>query len=331
MKARKTFSPLRRLSLVGLGLLLASAQPAALAQSESTGTIRFVLPFGPGGSTDTLLRLLADGVSGILNAPVVVENKPGASGFIAAQYVARSAPDGRTVFFGSASTLVNNIGMFKQLPYDPVKDFTPVGLIGKQSLVMFARNDAPFKTMKEMVAYAKSNPGVINRGSPGAGTLNNLVSLQMEKQYGFTTTAIPHTGDVQSVTAMMGGNLDISLGGGPTVMSYISSGKLRGLAVMGESRLKALPDVPTIDEAGFEDSHAVAWYALVVPSATPEDRVVKLNAAINEVMARPDVANRIRELGIEPATSTPQEAAQLIDAERARWLPIIRESGIQPQ
>lgn len=331
MNIRKPFSSLRRLSLMGLGLLLASVQPVALAQSDSAGTIRFVLPFGPGGSTDTLLRLLADGVSGILNVPVVVENKPGASGFIAARYVARSAPDGRTVFFGSASTLVNNIGMFKQLPYDPVNDFTPVGLVGKQSLVMFARNDAPYKTMEDMVAYAKANPGVINRGSPGVGTLNNLVSLQLEKQHGFTTTAIPHTGDVQSVTAMMGGNLDISLGGGPTVMSYITSGKLRGLAVMGKSRLSTLPDVPTIDEAGFKNAYAIAWYALVVPSATPEDRVVKLNNAINDVLGRPEVANRIRELGIEPASSTPQEAAQLIEAERARWLPIIREAGIQPQ
>lgn len=305
-------------------LLLATAFLCGSATAQTV--TRIVLPFAAGGGTDLYVRLLAAELSKG-GMQVIVDNKPGASGSIAASYVAHARPDGLTVFVGTNSTLANNTVLFDKLPYDPFKDFAPVTHIGYQPMIIVGRTDLPFSTLQEMVTYAKANPGKINRGSPGAGIISNLAPLMFEREAGIQTTHIPFNGDAPALQALLGGTIDIHGTSITASLPYVQSGKLRVLGVMDSKRLPQVPDAPTFKEAGY-NIDAYAWYTLVAPAGTPADAIMRLNRAVNQVLAREDFMLRARAIGVEPRGGTPDDLARYIKQEYDRWVPLLKSLNL---
>lgn len=310
-------------------LLLATAvvctSGAALAQQP----MRIVVPFAPGGGSDTYTRLLANELTKN-GMQTIVENKPGASGIIAAQQVAHARPDGTTLFLGTNSTLGNNTVLFDKLPYDPFKDFTPVSHIAYQPAIIVARNDLPYKSLQEMVAYAKANPGKINRGSPGIGIITNLAPVMFEKMAGITTTHVPFNGDTPGFQALLGGSIDTF---GTTITGarpHVEAGKIRVLGVMDSKRLPQAPNVPTFKESGY-DIEAYAWYSLVAPAGTPADVVNKINRAVNDVLKSKDFIAKARDMGMEPRGGSPADLGHFIQQEYDRWVPLLKSMDIKKQ
>ncbi|SFM18754.1 tripartite tricarboxylate transporter substrate binding protein [Variovorax sp. OV329] len=318
---------IKRLFIGGLLLALGTAfGPLAHAADPVT---RFVVPFAAGGGTDQYVRLLAAELSkkGI---QVIVENKPGASGIIAADYVAKARPDGHTVLVSSMGTLATNTVMYDKLPYNPAKDFASVTQIAYQPSVIVGRMDLPYKNIKEMVEYAKKNPGKINRGSPGATILTNLAPLKFERDAGFSTTHVPFNGDTPGIQALLGNTIDIQGTSITGSLQHVKAGKLRVLGVMDSKRLPQVPDAPTFKEQGF-DIEALLWYCLSVPSATPKDSISKLSKAVNEVIAEPDFVQRAQAIGMEPRGSTPEQMDKFIRSEFDRWVPVLQSLNLPKQ
>ncbi|MFP5476797.1 MAG: Bug family tripartite tricarboxylate transporter substrate binding protein [Gammaproteobacteria bacterium] len=315
----------RRHFLAGL-LLGACALGTAFAQQNVT---RIVVPFAAGGGTDQYCRILAQELNKH-GMNVIIENKPGASGILAADYVARSKPDGQTVLVSSLGTLANNIALYDKLPYDPAKDFASVTQIAYQPSVIVGRTDLPYKNIKEMVAYAKANPGKINRGSPGASILTNLAPIAFERAQGFSTTHIPFNGDAPALQALLGGQIDIHGTSITGSLPYIKAGKLRVLGVMDDKRLPQVPDAPTFKEMGY-DMVATLWYSFSVPAGTPRAVIDKLNKAVNQVIADPEFVARARAIGMEPRGSTPEELDRFVKTESDRWLPLLQSLNIPKQ
>jgi tripartite-type tricarboxylate transporter receptor subunit TctC len=303
----------------------------ALAPGLAAGqqAIRMVVPFAAGGGTDLYCRILAQEL-GKQGLNIIIDNKPGASGIIAADYVARSKPDGLTVLVSSLGTLANNSVLYDKLPYDPSKDFASVTQIAYQPAIVVGRTDLPYKNIKEMVAYAKQNPGKINRGSPGAAILTNLAPIAFEKEQNFSTLHIPFNGDSPAVQALLSNQIDIHGTSITGSLPYLKSGKLRVLGVMDAKRLPQVPDAPTFKEQGF-DMEATLWYSLSVPTGTPRPVIDRLNAAVNQVIADPDFGVRARAIGMEPRGSTPEELDKFVKVEAERWLPILRSLNLPKQ
>lgn len=301
-------------------LLLATT--VACGSAAAQPVTRIVVPFAAGGGTDQYVRLLASEVTKN-GLQVIVENKPGASGIIAADYVARSRPDGLTVFVGTNSTLANNTVLFDKLPYDPLKDFAPVTHIGYQPMIIVGRSNLPFNSLQEMVAYAKANPDKINRGSPGAGIISNLAPLMFEKMAGIRTTHVPFNGDAPALQALLGGSIDIHGTSITASLPHVQSGKLRVLGVMDGKRLPQVPNAPTFKESGY-NVEAYAWYTLVAPAGTPAEAIDRLNRAINQVLVREDFIVRARAMGMEPRGGSPDDLARYIKQEYERWVPLLK-------
>lgn len=300
-------------------LLLATAMVCGPASAQQV--VKFVSPFAAGGGSDVYTRLVASELSKA-GTQVIVENKPGASGAIAADYVAKSRPDGLTLFVGSTTTMVFNPSQVAKLPYDPLKDFVAVSQIGYQPIILVGRPDLPYSNLKEMVAYAKANPGKINRGSPGAGTPTNLGVLLFERMAGIQTTHVPFNGDAPALQALLGGNLDI-YGTTPTgPMAHVQSGKLRVLGVFDSKRLTQMPNAPTMKESGY-DIEAYGWFALVAPTGTPREAIDRLNKAINQVLTSDDFIAKARAMGMEPRGGSPEQLARYIRSEHDRWTPLL--------
>jgi tripartite-type tricarboxylate transporter receptor subunit TctC len=309
------------------GLLLGFV--AAFGAAQAQQPTRIVVPFAAGGGTDQYARLLANEL-GQHGLKVIVENKPGASGIVAADYVARSRPDGQTLLMSSLSTLATNTVMYDRLPYDPVKSFAPVTQIAYQPTIVVARTDLPYKNIKEMVAYAKANPGKINRGSPGASILSNLAPMAFESMAGISTTHIPFNGDSPGLQALLGSQIDIQGTSITGPQQHIRAGKMRVLGVMDTKRLPQVPEAPTFKEQGY-DIEALLWYGLSAPAATPKDVVERLNRTVNQVLADPGFITRARAIGMEPRGGTPEEFAKYVQSESARWIPLLQRLDLPKQ
>jgi tripartite-type tricarboxylate transporter receptor subunit TctC len=305
--------------------MLAAMGLAAVPAFAQTVT-KIVVPFAAGGGTDQYVRLLANDLTK-KGFQVVVENKPGASGIVAADYVARSKPDGQTVLMSSLGILANNTVIYDKLPYNPQKDFAPVTQIAYQPSIIVGRVDLPYKDIKEMVAYAKANPGKINRGSPGASILTNLAPMAFEKAAGISTTHIPFNGDAPGLQALLGGSTDIHGTSITGPLQHIKAGKLRVLGVMDSKRMPQLPDAPTFKEQGY-DIEALLWYSLSVPAATPRAAIDSLNKAVNQVISDPDFVARARAIGMEPRGGTPEELATFIKSEHDKWVPLLQSLNL---
>ena len=309
-----------------LGLALgACALAPALAQQMT----RIVVPFAAGGGTDQYCRILAQELNK-QGLNVIIENKPGASGIVAADHVARARPDGQTVLVSSLGILANNGVLYDKLPYDPAKDFAAVTQIAYQPAIVVGRTDLPYSNIREMVDYAKAHPGKINRGSPGAAILTNLAPIAFEKEQGFSTLHIPFNGDAPALQALLGRQIDIHGTSITGSLPYVKSGKLRVLGVMDSQRLPQVPDAPTFKEQGF-DMVATLWYSLSVPAGTPRPVIDRLNKAVNKVIADPAFVERARAIGMEPRGSTPEELDRFVQVEADRWLPILRSLDLPKQ
>jgi tripartite-type tricarboxylate transporter receptor subunit TctC len=298
----------------------------AVSSVNAQQVSRIIVPFPPGGGTDVYVRLLASELNK-RGMQIIVENKPGASGIIAAEFVARSRPDGQTILMSSLGILANNTVMYEKLPYDPQKDFASVTQIAYQPAIIVGRPDLPYKNIKEMVAYAKASPGKINRGSPGASILTNLAPMAFEKMAGISTTHIPFNGDSPALQALLGAHIDIDGTSITGPLQHIKAGKMIVLGVMDSKRLPQVPDAMTFKEQGF-DINALLWYSLSVPSATPRDVIDRLNQAVRQILADPDFIIKARNIGMEPRGSTPEELSSFIKAEFDRWVPILQSLNL---
>jgi tripartite-type tricarboxylate transporter receptor subunit TctC len=302
---------------------------SALAQDYPTRPVRLIVAFTPGGTTDLTARLLADAMHRTLGEVVTVENKPGANGAVGAEYVARSDPDGYTLFFSTVGALAINPAFRPDLPYDPVKDFAPVGKVAVNSTLLVVRADMKVASARELADLAHKQPGVITIGITGRGALSDLGLQLYESAAGIKLQAVPYRGAAQAITDILAGHLDGVFGDVPTVMALIRAGKLKPLAATSEMRSPIFPDVPTFVEQGFADTVGDNWAGVLAPAATPPSLIAKFNAAMVAALDDPALRTRLTEEGTVPAPSSPQEFGAFIRTEIARWGRVIKEKGLK--
>ncbi|MDO9284141.1 MAG: tripartite tricarboxylate transporter substrate binding protein [Aquabacterium sp.] len=314
--------------LMTLCLLLAGAGLPALAQTWPSKPIRIVLQFPPGGSTDSVARILAQPLSAALGQPVVVENRPGADGAIAGDHVARAEPDGHTFFLASNTPMMQVPLLKKNPPYDPVKSFTPVSLVGRYVYVMVSTPALPIKDVAELLAYARANPGKLGYGSYSGVTQLMHTQLKLVKA---DTTLVPYKGEAPTVTDILGNHVQFTFATPASTLPHIKDGKLRALAVLLPTRSSLLPNVPTGAEAGLPPFTAGTWAALFGPAKMPPEIVQRMSRELNAAMQRPEVRERITALGFELAGSTPDEMGTFLQDQLQAWGRAFRDAGMTPE
>jgi tripartite-type tricarboxylate transporter receptor subunit TctC len=307
---------------VGLALPM-----AASAQTYPSQPIKLVVPGTAGGGMDVVARVVGDRVGSILKQPVVVENKPGAGGNIAVDYVAKAKPDGYTVLIGQTAHFSINPSLYSSLPFDPVKDFQPVALLADAPNVVMVNADSPIKNLADLVAAAKASEKGLSLATPGNGTVSHLTGELFQKTAQVKFNHIPYKGAAAALTDVMGGRVDFMLSSIPTALSQIKAGKLRPIAVSAAKRSPSLPDVPTIGEQGYPGFDAGTWYGLLVPAGTPPEVVEALNKAANEAIASDDIREKIRQEGGDSTGGTTAEFAALMKADSEKWSKVVKESG----
>jgi len=313
-----------------LALLGATLAPLAHGQSFPSRALRIVVPFGAGGVADLTARTVAQQLALSLGQPVVIENKPGAGGIAASDAVAKSAPDGHTLLLMSNASAVTAT-LFKSLPYDTVRDFTPVSTLGFFDIAVVTTADSKFKTLADLLAHARAHPGQLNVGSINIGSTQNLAAELFKSHAGIDMQIVPFNGTPAVVNALRGGQIDVAVEILAPMLGQIKGGALRALAVTSERRSALLPDVPTARESGLPAYVASSWNALAVPAATPGDVVARLQREIAAALGDPDVSQRLRELTIEPRASTPEQTQAFLRSEIKRWGDVIVKAGIPRQ
>jgi tripartite-type tricarboxylate transporter receptor subunit TctC len=292
--------------------------------------LKIVVPFGAGGVADLTARTVAQKLGENLGQSIVIENKPGAGGVVATEAVAKSAPDGYTLLLMSNATAVS-AGLFKTLPYDAEKDFTPLSILGTFDIAIVVNNDSKFANLSDLLSYAKANPGKLNIGSINVGSTQHLAAELFKSTAGIDAQVVPFNGTPAVLTALRGGQIDVGVEILAPVLPQIKGQALRALAVTGDKRAAALPQVPTAKESGIRNLYAASWNALAVPSKTPKDVVQKLNQEIQNALNNPDVRKKLQDMNVEPHPSTLQQAADLLSSETKRWGEVIQRAGIQKQ
>jgi len=311
-----------------LGFLAFAAAPVR-AQDYPNRTVKIVVAFPAGGPTDFVARVLADKLKGILGQSVIIENKPGANAAIGAESVAKSDPDGYTLFFTTAGAVVINPHMRANLPYDPIKDFAPITLVVNTMEVLVVKSDTPMKSATDLVAFAKSRPDGIAMASTGVGSPPHLALELFKSSSGANVLHVPYRGAAPAVTDVVGGQVHAMFADLPVLMPQIKGGTLRPIGVGSKRRASVLPDVPTLDEQGIKDVYADNWYALFAPAKTPAPVIAKLNAAVNAVLKDPETARKLIEAGADPAAGTPEQLAEFLKSELERWGKVVREKNIK--
>ncbi len=310
--------------------LAAAVAPLAWGQGFPSRPLKIVVPFGAGGVADLTARTVAQKLGAALGQPVVVENKPGAGGVGASDTVAKSAPDGHTLLLMSNASAVSAT-LFKSLPYDTVRDFTPVSTLGFFDIAVVTAADSKYKTLAELLVYARTHPGQLNVGSINIGSTQNLAAELFKAHAGAELQIVPFNGTPAVVNALRGGQIDAAVEIVAPLMGQIRGGALRALAVTSEQRSALLPEVPTTREAGLPGYLASSWNGLAVPAATPREVVARLHREIQAALADPDVNRRLRELNIEPRGMTPEQAQAFLQAEIRRWGEVIVRAAIPRQ
>jgi len=289
--------------------------------------VRFILPFPPGGGTDILGRLIAERLSAGLGQPVVTENRGGAGGNVGAEAAARSSPDGYTIVLVAPSLAISPT-LYSKINYDPVKDFAPVSLVATVPNVMITQPSMPGQ-LQEFIAAAKAKPGALNFGSGGAGTSNHLAGELFNIVTGAKLVHIPYKGVNVAMQDVLAGNVHLVFIGIPAAAPHIKAGKLRALALVAPQRSSALPEVPTVAEAGLRDFEVTTWYGVLAPAGTPRNVVTRLNAELGKIMHSPELKEKLAATGTEPLTSTPEEFAAYIQREIAKWGEVVRKAGVK--
>ncbi|MBB3180293.1 tripartite tricarboxylate transporter substrate binding protein [Variovorax sp. Sphag1AA] len=317
-----------RRSIVAFAALAIVA--GAQAQPSSTKPIRLVVPFGPGGVADLTARTVAQKMSESMGQSIIIDNKPGAGGVVATDTVAKAAPDGLTMLLMSNGNAVS-VGLFNKLPFDTVKDFAPVSMLGYFDMAVVTQADSKFKTLQDLLAYAKANPGKVNIGTINTGSTQHLAAELFKRSTGVDVQVIPFNGSPQMINALRGGQVDAGVEILAPILGQINGKALRAIATMGTKRSFALPDTPTVAESGFPGFNVASWNALAVPAKTPPEVIARLNKEANKALASPDVKERLRTLGVEAAGSTPEQQSKLLKDEIKRWSDVIRQAGIPKQ
>ena len=328
--------PTRRAVVTGLGGLVAAA-PLRFASAQNaadaaypTRNITLIVPFAPGGSTDILARLVGGHLQQAFGQPVVVENRTGASGNIGTAMVARAAPDGYTFLFNTMSVHTMNHALFASMPFDGVKDFSPIAMLAYVTNTMVVHPSVPATTVREFIDYAKANPGKIAYASAGAGSTNHLCGALFEKMTGVEMVHVPYRGGAPAVTGTVGGQCQLFFTAGTQSLPHVRAGALRLLAVTEGKRSELLPDVPTVGETvlGYEMS---VWYGAFGPAGMPRPIVDKLNAEISRILFLPDVKQKMADIAVEVAKLTPEELGELTRKDAEKWGRIIKELGVTAQ
>jgi tripartite-type tricarboxylate transporter receptor subunit TctC len=313
--------------LAALLLAAAFAAPGA-ADDFPSRPVHMIVAFAPGGTADFTARVIADKMQKLLGQPIAIENKPGANGAIGAEYVAKSEPDGYTLFFTTVGAVAINPALRRDLPYDPLKDFVAVGKAAVNSTILVVNAAMPVNSARDLVALAKQKPNSITVGITGRGAISDLGRQLFEDAAGIKLQGVPYRGAAPALTDMLAGHLDGLFGDVPTIMAQVQAGKLKALAATSSERSDIFPNVPTFVEQGFADVVGDNWDAVLAPAGTPAPIVLKLNAALVGAVNDPDVRTRLRNAGTSPAPSTPEEFDTYLRAEIARWGKVIRDKGI---
>ena len=320
----KALHPLLHLTLAALCWL---AAPWAQAQAYPAKPVKIVVPFPPGGPTDVVGRFVASRLGEALGQPFVVENRAGAGGTIGSETVAQAAADGYTLLYGSTSTLAMAPSLYRKLGYDPRKSFAPISLVSSGPMLIAVNAGVPATTLAQLIAMAKDKPGSLNYGSAGNATPPHLAAEMFKSLAGVNLVHVPYKGGGPALQAVTAGEVQVLFEGLVTLLPQIRAGRLRALAITGPARDPALPDVPTVAEAGLPAFQVTFWSGLVAPSGTPPEVVAGLNTALRQALAGNEARTTLTRLGLEPAGNTPAEFARFIDAEIARWERVIQSSG----
>jgi tripartite-type tricarboxylate transporter receptor subunit TctC len=314
------------LAALALQALPAHAQPSDAYPSKP---VRFVVGFPPGGANDILGRLVGAKLQERLGQTFVIENKPGANAIIGTDFVAKSAPDGYTLLIAASGAMTFNPGLYDKLPYDPVKDFAPVTMIGSFPLVLTVNPSTGVSSVKELVALAKSKPGAMNYGA--GSTPFQLAAELFKMQTGTDFKHVPYKGSAATVNALLGGEIALTFVDSPPVVAQIRAGKLRGLAVTSPRRAAFMPDLPTAIEAGVPDFDVVLWTSLFAPAGTPPGIIAKLQGEIAKIVQIPEIRERMTAIGIDPIGGTPEELATQLRIDLARWTRVARAAGVKAE
>ncbi|MFH1044234.1 MAG: tripartite tricarboxylate transporter substrate binding protein [Pseudomonadota bacterium] len=302
----------------------------ALAQSYPTRPVRVVVPNAAGGAFDTITRAFAPQLSAALGQPIVPDNRPAAGGVAGVEYVAKAVPDGYTLLTAGVSQMVLNKHFYAKLPYDPERDFAPIGMIGDLVFALFVHTSMPANNLQELIAYAKANPGKLNYGSAGVGQSFHLAMELLQQRTGAQMTHVPYKGTAPANQDLIAGRIQVMFSPpNAQMLSYVRDGRLRALASVSRKRLPALPEVPTFDEAGIRNLDVAGWSAMFSPAGTPKDVVARLNRELVRVLNLPELAKAYDALSMLPASSTPEQLAEKVSREIAMWGPVVKTLGIQ--
>jgi tripartite-type tricarboxylate transporter receptor subunit TctC len=317
----------RVLSTLALAVCAAAVSSVAGAQGFPAKPITIIVPFPPGGVTDPVARQVGARMAENVKQPVIVENKPGASGIIASEHVKRQPADGYTVLFGFTGSHAVNPTLYSKLPYDPQKDFQPVTLIINTPHILVVPADSPAKSVGDLVALAKSRPAGLTFASQGIGAGGHLLGEMFKAQTKANLSHVPYKGSAPALTDMLAGRVDLFFDAMVTSLPYVRDGKLRALAIANKTRSKLLPDVPTMAEAGFPGVEMDQWFGMMVPAGTPQAVVQRLNAEFIKAVRSPDIEKSLTERGLDVVTTTPEQFAAVIKADTATLGKVVRESG----
>ncbi len=304
---------------------------AAHAQQYPTRPIRFIVPFAPGGSTDTLARTVGQKLGDAMGQQVVVDNRSGGNGNIGMEIVARAAPDGYTIVLGYIANLGIGPSLYEKLPFDPVKDYAPITQLAASPNILAAHPSVPAKTLREFIGYAKANPGKVNYASSAIASLGHLAGELLNVAAGIQMQHVPYKGSGQAVIDLLAGHVQVMFSGMSSVMPHIKTGKLRPLATTGAQRSPATPEVPTIAESGFPGFEATAWYGVLAPAGTPQAIVGRLHDEIVRALKLPDVKGRLESVGFELVGGTPEAFGAYIKAEIGKWAKVVKASNIRAE
>ena len=310
-------------------IVAASVVSPAIAETWPTRPIRFIVPFAPGGGGDVVGRIIGQRMSEQLGKPLIIDNRAGGGGTLGCELAAKAAPDGYTLLLGNVGPIAVGPALYPKLAYDPVRDFAPVTMIASFPNLLVANPGLPFKTVPELVAYAKSRPGQLNFASAGAGTSTHLAGELFKSVAGIDVVHVPYKGGAAAMTDIIAGQVAYYFGTMPSSMPLAKAGKLRALAVTSLTRSPAAPEVPTIAESGYPKFETAAWYGLMFPTSTPREIVARTNAATMVVLALPDIRERLMHEGSEPLGSTPAQFGAYIKAEIAKWSGVVKAANLK--
>ena len=321
----------RALLCLAMGATAAQAQTASAPASDYPNkTIRYIVPYTPGGFNDTLGRIVSQKLQDAWGVPVVVENRPGGGTLIGTEAVAKAAPDGYTLL-GVAFPFGANPSIYKNLPYDTVTDFTPLVFAGQTPNLLVVKPSLPINSVKDLLDYAKANPGKVTYGSTGIGSSNHLSMELFKSLTGTDMVHVPYKGSAPMVNDMLGGHIDVAFDNVPNVLQQVNAGKLRALGVSSTKRSPLAQSVPTVAEAGVANYEVGVWFGVVGPANMPPEIAKKLNTEINAILQQDDVKRRFVDQGVEPIGGTPAQFADHIKTEIAKWAKVVKDAGVKPE